>query len=79
MPITSFHHAFQILPPCNQVGNRSRKYCQDSKKGTSMALERTSSVEFILGGTGRAGRPLRPGQPHGRPRLWIEYPIHNAT
>ena len=36
-------------------------------------------MEFILRGTGRAGRPLRPGQPHVRLRLWIEYPIHHAT
>eukprot|EP00963_Diacronema_lutheri_P003954 scaffold301_cov370-Pavlova_lutheri.AAC.32 len=25
------------------------------------------------------GRPFRPGQPHVRRRLWIGYPIHNAT
>jgi len=36
-------------------------------------------MEFILYGTGRAGRPFRPGQPHVRRRLWIGYPIHNAT
>eukprot|EP00963_Diacronema_lutheri_P011032 scaffold1313_cov349-Pavlova_lutheri.AAC.1 len=40
---------------------------------------RTSSMELILDGSGRAGRPFRPGKPHVRQRLWIEYPIHNAT
>ena len=39
---------------------------------------RTGFMEFLLTGTGRASRPLRPGQPHVRPRLWVEHPIHHA-
>ena len=78
----SLHPALSIAPLSTRSGVVGRFFVGFSFLPFRPCIEkvkcRTSFMEFILGGIGRAGRPLRPGLPHVRPRLWIKHLIHNV-